>query len=372
MIKKIAFACSIAVAVLVLTSAKPDKSIARYDSAVQAVMADNGCIGVQTAVIKGSKLIFSKAYGVKNLETGEPLTTANIFKVGLLGRVLVPIAIYQLYDNKMLSLKDDISKYLGFELRNPDFPDKPITITNLLLQNSTLTDEAKSWKSIENLKSTDPDFNSLWGNGTPGSTYNKCTKGFIILAAIVEKITGLTFEEYAKEYIFKPLQIKASYSPADFEAGDFALSYAFKNGEFKEYNQYKKYNRDNYVPGESTFKMRVKDDLMISAEDLSKIIMTVANKGLCPLYKVRLYSEAASAIFLKPVKSNKRCRGINITTKWVEGMSIYYATAAWGGTNGIWGFDPETGEGFVAITNGVETKDFQKAMREAWVDNFLN
>ncbi len=372
MIKKFAFACSLVAAMLVLTSAKSNKSVVKYDEAVQDIIKEYNCVGLQTAVVKEGKIVFTKAYGVKDLESGEAMTTSNIFKVGLCGRVVVPIAIFQLVENKMISLKDDVSKYLGFELRNPSYPDIPITIQHLLRQVSTLTD-ADEFKSIDNLRSTDPAFASLWADGKqPGKDYCKCNSGFVVLAAIVEKVTGERFDEYAQKYIFGPLHIKASYTPTDFTDGDFVKSYTYSNGEYVHYKKmYRVYNRENYVPGVSTFKLRVKNDLMISAEDLSKIILTLANNGHCPLYKVALFSEETAERFLKPVKSQKRCSGINTSAKYVEGAIIYNSTGAWGGTTGMWAFDRDTKTGFVIMTNGTAKEGFNTSAREAFIESFF-
>lgn len=359
---------------LVLTSAKIDKAVAKYDTAMEKVVKEFHCVGLQTAVIKDKSIAFSKAYGLSDIASNTPMTASNAFKVGFCGRVVVPIAIYQLAEQKKLSLKDDISKYLGFELRNPDCPEIPITITHFLKQLSTLSESdghSKSLKSIANLKADDPDFANLWGNGKPGVTYNKFVKGTIILAAVVEKVSGQRFDEYAQEHIFAPLGIKASYSPHDFESGVLATSYKYNAGEFTPFKLYKKYNREDYVLGDSIFKMRVNNDLMISAEDLAKILLTIVNNGYCPLTKATIFSDETAAKMLKPNKSNKRSGCAGITTKWVDGVLFYYATGAFGGTSGIWGFDPATKTGFVTITNGVAEEDFQKEVREIFIDTIL-
>ena len=374
MIKKLSYVCSLVAAVLVLTSAKTDKAVAKYDAAMEKAVKELHCVGLQTAIIKDKGISFSKAYGLSDIASNTAMTTSNAFKVGFCGRVVVPIAIYQLAEQKKLSLKDDISNYLGFELRNPDCPDVPITINHLLKQLSTLSDaegHSEGLKSIANLKSDDPNFANLWGNGKPGVTFNKFTKGSNILAAVVEKVSGQRFDEYAQEHIFAPLGIKASYAPEDFESGVLATSYKYNAGEFAPYKQYKKHSREGYVLGESTFKMRVNNDLLISAEDIAKILLTIVNNGYCPLTKATIFSEETAAKMLKPNKSNKRSGCCSISTKWAEGVLFYNASGAFGGTSGVWGFDPATKTGFVTITNGVAEEGFQKEVREIFIDTIL-
>lgn len=367
MFKKLTFVCALAAAFVLFTSAKPSPA-AKFDKEVSAIVKDMNVVGLSTAVVSGNKIVFTKGYGVKNLETQEPMTTDAYFKIGYCGRVLVPIAIFQCYDSGLINLSDDVSKYLGFELRNPEYPDDKITISHLLKQTSSLMD-AKEWKSLADLNGAK--FDDLWNDAKPGAKYKKCNKGFVILAAIVEKVAGVSFEEYAKQYIFAPLQINASYTPSDYKDVRVA-SYSYKDGEYKRNKSiYKNPEKENYVLGESTQKLGATTNLTINTEDMAKIVLTLMNNGECPLTKVRLYSEATSEKFLKPNKAMTRCSGISISTKEVNGTNLYYSTADSNGTKAVFAFDPVTKVGFFAVSNGANDGDFNKEMRAAFAAAFL-
>jgi len=368
MFKKFAFVCSLAAAFVLFTSAKPSTPVAKYDKAVKSIIKDMDVVGLSTTVVSGNKVIFSQAYGVKNIDTKEPMTTNAYFRAGLCGRILIPIAIFQCLDNGLLNLKDDVSQYLGFELRNPAYPEIPITISMLLKQTSSLMD-AKEWKTVTDLKNTDME--GLWNDSKPGVKYKKCSKGYVVLAAIVEKVTGVNFEEYAKAYIFEPLQINASYTPSDYKAVR-VTSYSYKDGDYAvNKSNYIKKKIEEYTIGESTNKMGTTSLLMINMEDMAKIVMTMMNNGECPLTKTRLYSEASSEKFLKPNKANTRGAGISISTKTVEGVNIYTSTAEHMGTKVVWAFDPVSKFGFVAACNGANNKEWMTEMRKAFGNAFI-
>lgn len=367
MFKKLAFVCSLAAAFVLFTSAKPSPA-AKYDKTVTSIVKDMDVVGLTTAVVSGNKVIFTKAYGVKNLETQEPMTTDTYFRVGYCGRVLVPIAIFQCYDNGLLSLKDDVSKYLGFDLRNPEYPEIPVTISQLLKQTSSLMD-AKEWKTIADLKNSNME--GLWNDAKPGAKYKKCNKGFVVLASIVEKVTGMPFDQYVKTYILDPLQIDASYVAGNYK-DNRAASYSYKDGEYKRSKSiYKNPEMENYVAGETTFKLGVTSNFTVNSDGMAKLVMTMMNGGECPMTKVRLYSEATSEKFLKPNNAGTRCSGLLVSAKDVSNTNIYYTTAASNGTSAVFAFDPITKIGFFAVCNGTASKDFNKEMRAAFVEAFF-
>ena len=359
MLKKLSFVCSLAAAFVLFTSAKPEASIASYDAAIKEYIESAEAVGLSTAVFSGNKIIYTNAYGMKDVENETPLAAGNVFKVGLSGRVLVSIAVYQLVDAGVLTTKDDISKWLGFEVRNPKYPDTPISIGMLLKQTSSLKD-SKEFTSIADLRAESGA--NIWSKNKP-LTYSKSYNGFVVLAAIVEKATGLRFDEYVKTYIFEPLKINASYISTDFGSGEKASAYYLKkSGEFQKTNKliYKNPKLEGYVPGETTVKLKVNRNLMISAEDMAKILLTIVNDGVCPLYKVRLLSEKSAQLLTKPTKSGKRSAAGAVSTKKVEGATLTYSSGSWNGHQSYWIFDKEQKLGIVVYTNGLHNGEISK------------
>ena len=97
-------------------------------------------------IIKNGKIIFYDTVGYKqiNNEDSSQNIKANyktIFRIASISKLFTTIAIFQLVEKGLVDLDTDISDYLGFEVRNPNFPNIPITIKMLLSHTSSLREK---------------------------------------------------------------------------------------------------------------------------------------------------------------------------------------------------------------------------------------
>ena len=99
------------------------------------------------AVIKDNKTLFCQSIGTARLNTdGTVNKTANEFvkyRTASISKLFTAVAIWQLEEKGLLKVTDEASKYLNFNLRNPNFPDIPITIDMLLSHTSSISE--KDW-----------------------------------------------------------------------------------------------------------------------------------------------------------------------------------------------------------------------------------
>ena len=164
--------------------------------------------GGVVGVIKNGKIIFIKAYGLANFETKEPNKTSTLFNLGSVSKQFTAAAILILANEKKLSLKDDIRKYL------PDFPDYGYTITieNLvhhtcgIRSNDVLALMAGTQDSIETqdgIYSLIIKQKSL--NFKPGDEFLYSNSGYVLLVKIIEKTSGMKFSKFIDEKIFQPV-----------------------------------------------------------------------------------------------------------------------------------------------------------------------
>ena len=157
----------------------------------------------------------------------------------------------QLYEKDLCDLDEDVSKYLGFELKNPNCPDINITLRMLLSHRSSLFDYCIfSLKGMfETLVITDI-FNDLglwlektlvegegwynsnyWQKYEPGVKADYSNVGFFIIGYIVERLSGMSMEDYYQENIFKPLgMINISYHLHNLDEEKMATPYIKKAG----------------------------------------------------------------------------------------------------------------------------------------------
>jgi CubicO group peptidase (beta-lactamase class C family) len=164
--------------------------------------------GGVVGVIKDGKLIFKKAYGLANFETKEPNKISTLFNLASVSKQFTAVAILLLAKEKKLSFKDDIRKYL------PDFPDYGYTITieNLIHHTCGIKsyDVLKLMAGTLYSKETQEEVYSMIIkqkslNFKPGDEYIYSNSGYVLLAKIIEKTSGMRFSKFIEEKIFQPM-----------------------------------------------------------------------------------------------------------------------------------------------------------------------
>ena len=236
--------------------------------------------------------------GNSYLEGMKPLNDNSIYRIASISKVIVAIGLLKLYDKGLIDLDEDISKYLGFEVRNPKFPNDKITLRMVLTQTSSIIDDGELvdgvWKGYDGSNCTD-DYIELKELLTPGS--NRFYKGYSdykpgtnfiysnlgcgILACVCEKITGEYFPEYIKKELLHPLGIYSGFRLEDLKYPENLVGhYYYIDGKFKlnrDYDSFKRVQCLKYPLGDN-FR-GVAGGLYISAYDLSKIMSMLMNKG---------------------------------------------------------------------------------------------
>ena len=187
---------------------------------------------------------FAEKPGQKDL----PITPDTRFRAASVSKMFTGFTIMQLVDEGKIRLDQDVSEILGFPLRNPNYPDTPITVRMLLSHTSSLRDGklyaippaysvreffVKDGKFYENGDHFAP-------AGQPPREYFKYSNiNYGLLGTIIEKITGERFDLYQKKHILKDLDIKADYTVGN-----------LSKGSFKDLGViYQKNNNGKWVPG---------------------------------------------------------------------------------------------------------------------------
>jgi CubicO group peptidase (beta-lactamase class C family) len=159
-------------------------------------------------VSQNGRTLFSKAYGQMNRSYNLPNTTQTKFYLASVSMIFTSAAIMKLVEEKKLSTEDPLSKYI------PDYKQvNRLTLHNLLSQRSgipAIGDNKKvNYDSITKFSHTcDKLINYIIKDSllfTPNSKYNHGRSDYIILAHIIEKVSGKPFGTYLKETIFDPL-----------------------------------------------------------------------------------------------------------------------------------------------------------------------
>src|SRR5450631_3713547 len=188
-----------------------DRDSSLYDSIMKAEVTLNGFNG-NVLVAKAGKIIFQKSYGYRNYNTKEMLDNNSVFELCSVTKQFTAVAILQLMEAGKLKLSDSLRQYF------PAMPYNNITIQQLLTHTSGLPDYTDSMGNYWNHKNIA--FNNdvihfmekekLPANFKPGAKSQYCNTGYMLLASIVEKLSGMPFQDYLQQYIFKPLDMSHS------------------------------------------------------------------------------------------------------------------------------------------------------------------
>lgn len=165
--------------------------------------------GCQLSISRNGKLIFSKAWGMANLEAGTPLTMNSLIEAGSVSKQFTAAAILLLEQQGKLSTEDDIRKYL------PEVPQygKIIKIKHLIHHTSGLKDwgtiaALTGWgrgsKAFRNEDALEIVSHQKTLNNIPGQEFIYSNSNYNLLAIIVQRVSGQSLADFTRQYIFIP------------------------------------------------------------------------------------------------------------------------------------------------------------------------
>lgn len=170
--------------------------------------------GGAVLIMKEDEILFSKGYGIADLETGEPVTTKTLFNLGSISKTFVANAILILAEQRKLSLEDSLSMYFP-EFKNKRIADN-VKIKHLLNHTSGLPDNRNVGRdTVFYLTATDRE---NWYPVTqtdelrfePGSQFEYSNPAYNGLALIIEKVSGIKWQQFVKDNILTPAGMPTS------------------------------------------------------------------------------------------------------------------------------------------------------------------
>ncbi len=155
----------------------------------------------------------TRVAGLADPASGRALTADDPVRIASISKLVLSIGVMRLVEEGKLDLDADVSKTLGYTVRNPAFPDTPITLRLLLSHRSSLTDGAGYWQVpfdgqfkdlLDDPKAWDPAH-------APGTYWRYANAGFPIIAGVMERATGERFDLLMQRLVLQPLGLHACY-----------------------------------------------------------------------------------------------------------------------------------------------------------------
>jgi CubicO group peptidase (beta-lactamase class C family) len=377
-----------------------EKLIAR----MQEIISDpvNPMLAAAVGVIKNGKVVFSEAVGCKN-PSGDAVTADTKYRIASISKLVSAIGVWQLIEQGLIDPEDDVSRHLGFTLRNPAYPDTPITVKMLLSHTSSIRDggipgsynipygHPISEFFTEGAAHYNPKGWSPWSE-PPGVFFAYCNMNYCLLGTIIENVSGERFDRYMRDHVFSPIGLTCGYNVSDMpEAAQAQVGTLYRKLDGTWVPQcddfsggYPCEDYADYVVGTNGSLFGPMGSLRISVNELCQIMLMFCNGGsyrgvqiLKPKTIERMFSPAWT---YSPAPKNgdnyhglMNCYGMgpHIFTNQISGdrMVLHQAlpfaghTAEAYGMIGGMGFDRECGNGIVYFTAGLGS-DMSKSAGE--------
>jgi CubicO group peptidase (beta-lactamase class C family) len=185
-----------------------------FEEFISKIIKKENIGGAAVAVSQRGKVIYQKGFGVCNEKTQEPVTPNTIFGVASITKSFTAMAIMQLEIEGKLSVEDPVINYLP-EFQLPGIKDmKNVKIHHLLSHTTGLP----PMRRREELQYLDDHLTYLAEEnidllGQPGEYFSYCNDTFLLLGAIIERLTGRLYRRYITEQILNPLHMyRSTYS----------------------------------------------------------------------------------------------------------------------------------------------------------------
>ncbi len=378
--------CLITFCGLSLFSFKP-KTIEKQ---IKLIIKNNKAIGLAVVAVKGDSICYANNFAYSNLEKQTLLNKESLFRIASISKSFTATAIMQLIDSSKIDLEADVSKLMGFTVRNPNYPDTPITLRMLLSHSSSLNDS----QGYFTINVINPDSTNTWSkaynNYQPGTKYEYCNLAYNMLGTILERVSGERFDKYIVNHILKPIGVYGGYEVASLDSSKFVTLYEYNKEKDSFTASAQAYNprREeiaNYKFGYSTPIFSPTGGLKISAISLAKVMIMHMNYGLVKHtnYSTRIISEELSKIMQSKIifptdEGDAYGFAIRTSDQLLDGVTMIGHT---GGAYGVYTsmfWDAEHKFGFIVMTNGCNDRrdhNFMSIHREVvkcLYDNVIN
>ncbi|ARS39393.1 serine hydrolase [Sphingobacteriaceae bacterium GW460-11-11-14-LB5] len=363
-----------------ITQSKAQNEKAEAD--FRQIMEKFSAVGAAVAVVKDGKIIYTHAFGLKDLENKKPLTEQDIFRIASISKSFSATSIMQLVEAGKISLDDDFGDLVGFKIRNPKFPDNKITLKMALSHTSSLND-SQGYLNLDVINpAKNPNWAKCYNDYAPGSKFDYCNLNFNLIGTIIEKKSGERFDNYVKNHVLKPLGLYAGYCVDSLDSTRFVNLYEY-HADTKTYTLSpmayapRRAEIANYIMGYSTPVFSPTGGMKISATDLAKYMIMHMNYGRSN--GVQIISKK-SAKKMQTALTDEEGYGLAIRTadQLIPGVKLKGHTGSAYGLFSTMFFNPKEKFGFVIITNGINATytdgfpDFSRAAINSLYQAFIN
>lgn len=296
----------------------PDCEITQpLDSIFAGLFSDPSDPGAIVMVMRGDSAVFKRCYGTADLETGAPVRDSTVFNISSGTKSYVGAAIMKLAEQGLVSLDDSLSKFF------PELPAKyfdKIKVWHVLTHSSGLPDlrpsTPEAWEEYVGSFRSSFGMNSdyrLYGSEreyirtfqaldtvpyNPGEHFDKRDISYVLIAPLIENVTGCDFRRWMQENIFAPAGMTSTYFFDGSAPGSPRMAHGYRlapdsvpSGEGSRWDEYDYGEADFFTTKADRgacstaddylrFKIALQSGKIISRESLATMLVPILNSGV--------------------------------------------------------------------------------------------
>lgn len=257
-------------------------------------------------IVKDNEVLFADMVGRKHPD-GDIATGDTKYRIASISKLITAVGVWQLIEQGLIDPDADASAYLGFKLRNPAYPDTPITVKMLLSHTSSVRDGGVPGSynipyghHISEFFTEGSPYHipGCWAGAgeAPGVFFAYCNMNYCLLGTVIENVSGERFDKYMAGHVFAPMGLSCSFNVSDmpeevqaqvgtlYRKVDETGAYDPVNGiwtaqcdDFRD--GYPKEDYSDYVIGSNGSLFGPMGSLRISIRELCQIMLMLCQKG---------------------------------------------------------------------------------------------
>ncbi len=348
-----------------------------FETKAVRVLREYHALGAVVCLYTPDDGLRTLAYGQTKRRGGEAVTADTAFLTASVTKMATAIGALRLCETGLLTLDGDIGDVLGYSVRNPRYPQTPITLRQLLTHTAGIKHNAdyakkdgRGRKTLQEMLSSGDNVKRNFASWEPGTRVEYSNFGAGIVGSLIERVTGQGLDAAMRRLVFEPLGIDAAYT-AGAMAEPERIATAYRESGSVGYDPQKDARAAGYAP-EDHYDLAV-GSLMISGPDLARLLRLLAGDGsvdgvrvLKPETVALMRSEQNGAGSV--LCASGRGLGMEVRENLVRGRTL------WGHQGNVYGvlceayFDPADGTAAVLLSNAIDKERDDRGRFEAGVD----
>ena len=212
-------------------------ALALLDRELAAIAGDPArpLASLSVLAIRDGRIVYQRQFGRRYIDNtdssrDEPADAATLYRIASVSKLVTTLGAMKLVEDGKLALDADIGDTLGYRVRNPHFPEVPITLRMLLTHTSSLRDDAGYYRwGDAGMKDFLTPGGSAYGSGAmwareakPGAYFSYANLPWGVVGTIMEKATGERFDRLMKRLVLDPMGLGGGYNTAEIPADRIA------------------------------------------------------------------------------------------------------------------------------------------------------